>query len=209
MNGLEAIRPAGGDAREQSDIAALAKGGRTNVFGFLLRLVARVPFLFVAGRIYGPDVLGRFALAVLVVEFVAQVATLGLKRGLAAGLGQTERPESHVVADAFAVTFIAAAIAVGALVAFPEAVFPNSSLNGLDRLLPLSIFALSATDIALSACAWRYDVGATVRARAIVEPWTISIGAWLFSFYSLRDGLILSYVSSVIAALLEIGRAHV
>ena len=33
---------------QQEDIAALAKGGRTNFFGFLLRLVARIPFLFIA-----------------------------------------------------------------------------------------------------------------------------------------------------------------
>ena len=33
---------------QQDDIAALAKGGRMNVFGFLLRLAARLPFLFIA-----------------------------------------------------------------------------------------------------------------------------------------------------------------
>jgi hypothetical protein len=31
---------------DEGDVAALAKGGRTNFFGFLARLVARVPFLF-------------------------------------------------------------------------------------------------------------------------------------------------------------------
>ena len=71
---------------DRDDIAALAKGGRTNIFGFLLRLAARLPFLFIAGRWYGADALGRFAYAVLVVEFIAQIATLGLKRGLAGAL---------------------------------------------------------------------------------------------------------------------------
>ena len=42
------------------DIAALAKGGRTNFFGFLIRLAARLPFLFIAGRLYGPEALGAF-----------------------------------------------------------------------------------------------------------------------------------------------------
>ena len=37
------------------DIAALARGGRTNFFGFLLRLAARLPFLFIAGRYYGAE----------------------------------------------------------------------------------------------------------------------------------------------------------
>ena len=37
-----------------------------------------------------------------------------------------------------------------------------------------------------------FDIGATVRARSIIEPWAISIGAFGFAYYSLRDGLILS-----------------
>ncbi len=45
------------------DIAALAKGGRTNFYGFLIRLVARIPFLFIASRLYGASALGRFASA--------------------------------------------------------------------------------------------------------------------------------------------------
>lgn len=185
----------------QDDIAALARGGRTNIFGFLLRLAARLPFLFIAGRVYGADALGRFAYAVLVVEFAAQLATLGLKRGLAGALAQTERPHSHVVTDAMVVTLLAALVGGGLLVAFPQAMFPNSTINGLDRLLGLMVIAVAASDVSLAACAYRFDVGATVRARAIVEPWAISIGAFAFAFYSTRDGLILSYAVSMIAAM--------
>ena len=192
----DSAAPAAGE-----DIAALAKGGRTNVIGFLLRLAARLPFLFIAGRIYGADALGRFAYAVLVVEFAAQLATLGLKRGLAGALAQTERPHAHVVTDAMVVTLVASLLAGGALVAFPQAMFPNSGINGFDRLLPLIVIAVALSDVALAACAYRFDVGATVRARSIIEPWTISIGAFAFAFYSTRDGLILSYVLSMIAAL--------
>jgi O-antigen/teichoic acid export membrane protein len=195
----------GSDARsatETEDIAALAKGGRANVFGFLLRLAARLPFLFVAGRMYGADTLGRFAYAILVVEFAAQLATLGLKRGLAGGLTHTERPHEHVVADAMLVTLMAALVAAGILIAFPQAMFPNSGINGLDRLLPLIAIAVAVSDVALAACAYRFDIGATVRARSIVEPWTISIGALAFYFYSARDGLILAYVLSMIAAMI-------
>ena len=36
-----------------ADLAALARGGRINLLGFVLRLAARLPFLFIAGRIYG------------------------------------------------------------------------------------------------------------------------------------------------------------
>lgn len=172
------------------------------MFGFILRLAARIPFLFIAGRWYGPEALGIFAYAVIVVEFAAQLSTLGLKRGLAEQLSKTERPHVDVIWDALLAGFIASAIAVALLVAFPQAMFPNSDIQGLERLLPLTIFALAASDIALAALAYRHDIGATVRARAIVEPWTISIAAFFLAFYSLRDGLILAYVLSMIAALI-------
>lgn len=187
---------------DEDDIQALAKGGRTNVFGFLLRLAARIPFLFIAGRLYGPEALGRFAYAILIVEFVAQLASLGLRRGLAELLSRDERPHSQLIADALLAAMAAAALGATLLVAVPQIMFPNSSINGLDRFLPLVIFAIVATDIALAALAYRFDIASTVRARAIVEPWTISIAAGVFYFYSARDGLILSYVASLVAALI-------
>ena len=73
------------------DIAALAKGGRTNVGGFFIRLIARIPFLIIGSQWYGAEALGRLAYAIVIVEFAAQIATLGLKRGLAlhlAGAGK-------------------------------------------------------------------------------------------------------------------------
>ncbi len=189
-------------ANEDGDIAALAKGGRTNVLGFLLRLAARIPFLFVAGRLYGPEALGRFAYALLIVEFVAQLATLGLRRGLAEILSREEKPQAHVVADCLLVCLLASALGASILIAVPQVMFPNSTINGLDRFLPLVIFAIVSTDIALSALAYRFDIASSVRARAVVEPWTISIAAAALYFYSARDGLILAYVVSLVAALL-------
>ena len=184
------------------DIAALAKGGRTNFFGFLLRLLARIPFLFIAGRLYGAAELGRFALAVLVIECAAQISTLGLKRGLAQQLSAAEdRPHAHIVWDGLLIAGIAASIAAAILAALPQIMFPNSAVNGLERLLPLSIFCVAWSDVSLAALAYRHNVAATVRARAIVEPWTITIAAALLYFYSTHDGLIIAYAISMIAAL--------
>ena len=190
-----------GTASEQDDIAALAKGGRANVFGFLLRLAARMPFLFIAGRLYGAAILGRYAYAILVVEFAAQLATLGLKRGLAESLAHEDRPQSHVVADALLICLLGCGFVAGLLIIFPEAMFPNSGLNGFDRLFSLVIFPIALADVALAACAYQYNIAATVRARSIVEPWTISIAAGALYFYSQRDGLLLSYVAAMVAAL--------
>ncbi|ABQ66817.1 lipopolysaccharide biosynthesis protein [Rhizorhabdus wittichii] len=197
----ETAPPTADTLQEGDDIKALAKGGRTNFFGFLLRLAARLPFLFIAGRWYGAEALGRFAYAVIIVEFVATLATLGLKRGLAEQLSATDRPHVHVVWDGLLMGAIASAVAATVLGAVPELMFPNSGINGLEWLLPLTIFALAWSDIALAALAYRLDIGATVRARSVIEPWTISIAAFGLAFYSLRDGLIIAYVVSMVAAL--------
>jgi O-antigen/teichoic acid export membrane protein len=201
---LSTAPPGGGE-----DIAALAKGGRTNFFGFLIRLAARLPFLFIAGRLYGPEALGAFAYAVIVMEFAAQLSTLGLKRGLAQQLSTTDQPHSCVVTDAILAAFIASAVSTLILMLFPQAMFPGGGIHGADWLLPMVIFGIAGADIALAALAYRHDIGATVRARAIVEPWTISIaaGACVLIFPAAedgtrsRDGLIIAYVISVTAGM--------
>jgi O-antigen/teichoic acid export membrane protein len=188
--------------RPDDDIAALAKGGRTNVLGFGLRLAARLPFLFIAGRVYGPEIVGRFAIAVLVVELAALLATLGLKRGLAQALAKTERPHAHVVWDAMAVALILSLMASAVLFVFPQIMYPNSEVIGFERLLPLIVFAIACSDVSLAALAYRLNVKAAVTARAVIEPWTISIAAWALSFISSRDGLIIAYAMSMAAALI-------
>jgi O-antigen/teichoic acid export membrane protein len=194
------------------DIAALAKGGRTNFLGFLLRLIARLPFLFIAGRYYGPDLLGRFAYAIIVIELAAQLATIGLKRGLAEQLSTTDKPHVWVVWDGLLAAFIASALASGILMLFPQAMFPAGDIRGAEWLLPLVIFGIAGADVALAALAYRHDVASTVHVRAIVEPWTISIAAFAMIFLSSRDGLIIAYVISVVAglatALWRLGRSY-
>ena len=186
---------------ETAAIDTLAKGGRTNIAGFALRLLARIPFLFIAGRLYGPELVGRFALAVVVVELAALLATLGLKRGLAQALASADRPHVCVVWDALALAFLASMIASAVLWTFPEVMYANTRVTGLDRYLPLIIVAVAWSDVSLAALAYRLDVKAAVTARAVVEPWTISVAAYVFSFFTTKDGLVLSYVASMTAAL--------
>jgi len=183
-----------------ADLAALAKGGRTNVLGFLLRLAARIPFLFIAGRIYGPEALGRLAYTVIVIEFAAQLATLGLKRGLALQLSSEDRQAGHIAWDALLVVLAASTVFSALLVVFPQAMFPNSRVTGLDRMLGLLVFIIAGADVMLAALAYRFDVAATVRARALVEPWVLSIAAAALSFWSLKDGLLISYALSMLGA---------
>ena len=93
----------------EGDIAALAKGGRTNFLGFLLRLAARLPFLFIGGRLYGAEALGRFASALIIVELTAMLCTMGEKRGLAQRLSdgsEGDRSPAHLVSDGLAVAML-------------------------------------------------------------------------------------------------------
>ena len=184
-----------------ADLAALARGGRINFLGFCVRLAARLPFLFIAGRIYGAEALGRFAYAILIVEFAAQLATLGLKRGLAQQLAHTDKPHVCITWDALLVAAVGSAIFMGLLMLFPQAMFPNSKITGLEWLLPITIIALAWSDIMLAALAYRNDVTSTVRARAIVEPIIISAAALAWAYISTRDGLIIAYVLSMVGAL--------
>jgi O-antigen/teichoic acid export membrane protein len=185
-----------------AEMASLARGGRLNIFGFVLRLAGMVPFLFIGGRIYGPAALGRFAYAVLAVEFAAQVSALGLRRGLAQLLANAKKPQAGIVADAMLVAAIASAVGTAILVLFPKAMYPTTQVHGLDRLLAITVLAISWTDIALAALAYHNDVASTVRARSLIQPWTISIVAFGWSYISLDDGLIVAYVFSMVAALI-------
>lgn len=190
-----------GKSAPSADLAALAHGGRVNFMGFVMRLIARIPFLIIAGRLYGPAELGRFAYAVLIVELGAQLATLGLKRGLAQQLARAKKDHVDVCWDALLVAAIGSLIVMAVLMVFPQAMFPNSAITGLEWLLPVTVIAWAWSDIMLAALAYRHDVASTVRARAIVEPWTISIAAGVLYFFSPKDGLIIAYVLSMVGAI--------
>jgi O-antigen/teichoic acid export membrane protein len=186
-----------------SDIAMLAKGGRTNFVGFLLRLAARLPFLFIAGRLYGADALGRFASALVVVELVALICSIGEKRGLAQRLSEGEEHETNLVADGMLVALILSSLAALFFWLVPAPLFPSGTYTQLDRLIVLAIPGFALTEIALAALAYRYDIKSTVRARAVIEPWTISILAgvlWLVE-PARASGLSMAYLASIYAGL--------
>jgi O-antigen/teichoic acid export membrane protein len=194
------------------DVAALAKGGRTNFFGFLLRLAARIPFLFIAGRAYGPDAMGRFASAMVIIELAGQLSTLGQKRGLAQRLSEDERHPANVVADAMLLSVMIALPLSLLLYLVPGPMFPSGNFTPIDRLLPLVVIPTTLADIALASLAFRYNVGATVWARSVVEPVTLSAVAALMMFAAPRSGLSVAYMASIftssLVALVALVRAY-
>ena len=186
------------------DIAALAKGGRTNFFGFFLRLAARIPFLFIAGRAdaYGAAALGRFASALVVIELTAMLCTMGEKRGLAQRLSESDERPANVVADGTLLALIASCTLTAVFWLFPGPLFPGGKYTEIDRLMVLAIPPLALTEIWLAALAYRYNIAATVRARAVVEPWTLSIMAGAMTLIASESGLSIAYLVSIYAAAL-------
>ncbi len=188
--------------QSQADIQALAKGGRTNILGFVIRLGGTAPFLFIAARLYGKVPLGRFAAALVMIELVGQLCTLGQKRGLAQRLSEDGDHPANTVGDAMLLSGTIAVV-IGALFwCFPGILFPNGNYTLADRLLVISILPATLTDVALSALAYRYDVATSVRSRAIVEPWTRSIAALALFYVVPASGLSLAYILSIWTAAL-------
>ena len=194
---------------DAAETARLARGGRTSFLGYVLRLGARIPFLFIAGRLYGADAVGRFAYASMVVELVAMFATLGLKRGLAEAMvkrgndagDEASAAETHALYDALVVSMLASLLGALVLIALPAIVFPTGEVTLFDRLFPLIILAIVASDIGLAALAFRYDIATSVRARSIVEPWALSLVAVALAFTALQpEGLLIAYAASMLAA---------
>ncbi|MFA7441543.1 MAG: lipopolysaccharide biosynthesis protein [Sphingomonadaceae bacterium] len=192
-----------------TDSAALARGGRTNFFGFLLRLSARFPFLILAARLYGAEELGRFAYATMVAEFAAALAVLGLKRGLAQemarGIAGSEESghmaESHVLADALTLGLGLAFVATLLLLAVPVLLYPDGMGHPAQILLALVVPFIVISDITLAALAFRHRIGAAVTARSVVEPWVLAGAAVALALTPVKhSGLLLAYFISLAAA---------
>ncbi|EAQ27637.1 membrane protein [Erythrobacter sp. NAP1] len=189
------------------DMETLAKGGRTNTLGFVLRLLGGIPFLFVGFRLYGVDEMGRFAAAFVVIEIFALICALGEKRGLAQRL--TEGAEDHegsptnLVFDGMLTSLLFSLVACALLITFPVIIFPSGTNSEFDMWMIAAIPAFALTEILLAAQAYRYDIATTVRARAVVEPWTKSIlVAGLFFVPALASGgIALAFLASIYAAL--------
>ena len=208
--GLSAATPHDASPQEgssQEDMATLAKGGRTNTLGFLLRLLGGIPFLFVGFRLYGVDEMGRFAAAFVVIEILALVCALGEKRGLAQRLREGEEdhegPEANLVFDGMLTSLLFSLVACAILLAFPVLIFPSGTNSTWDMWMIAAIPAFALTEILLAAQAYKYDIATTVRARALVEPWTKSIlVAVLFYVPALAaGGIALAFLAAIYAAL--------
>ncbi|MBV7266520.1 lipopolysaccharide biosynthesis protein [Erythrobacter ani] len=193
-------------AKGGDDMATLAKGGRTNTMGFVIRALGGIPFLFIGYRLYGVEEMGRFAAAFVIIEIFALVCALGEKRGLAQrlteGAEQEGVPQTNLVFDGMLTSLLFSIAACALLLLFPVVIFPSGTNSPFDIWMIAAIPAFALTEILLAAQAYRYDIATTVRARAITEPWTksIAVGAIFFIPVISEGGLALAYVTAIYAA---------
>ncbi len=189
------------------DMATLAKGGRTNTLGFIIRALGGIPFLFVGYRLYGVDEMGRFAAAFVIIEIFALVCALGEKRGLAQRLTEGAEEDGqrrvNLVFDGMLTSLAFSLVACSILLAFPVIIFPSGTNSDYDMWMIAAIPAFALTEILLAAQAYKYDIATTVRARAIVEPWTKSIAVAVIFFIPgfSAGGLALAFLAAIYAAL--------
>ena len=115
------------------------------------------------------------------IEFGALIATLGLKRGLALAMARGE-DEASTVWDALLLASIVAVTAGALLFLVPGIMYPDGVEAAFDRWFAWTIVPLALSDVALAALAYRRNVRASVTARAIIEPWTISVAVLVYYY---------------------------
>jgi O-antigen/teichoic acid export membrane protein len=192
--------PDPGLAAAANPSATIVRGARTTFLGFVLRLGGRFPFLLIAGHFYGKEALGIFAYATAVVELVALIATMGLKRGLLFHLAHAE--DSHAAAaEAVLLSMLAALLGAVALALLPAVVFPDSNVTWIMQLFPFVMLAIVLSDICLAALTHHHLMFPQVMARSIVEPWVLTLVAGGLAFTSLKhEALFIAYALAMLAA---------
>src|SRR4051812_27629718 len=188
--------------------AMIVRGAQATAAGFAGRLGARLLFLFVAGRLYGPAPFGAYVLAVAAVELAVSVGGLGMKKiifQLLDAEDQARRPPGPRFLDAPLLVTLASALRAGAMMAaaslLPVGALPGDAGRALFLLAPM-VAGQSLLDLFLAATRWRHAIRFEVVARSLVEPYSLLAGAalaWATGFGS--DGLAAGYWCGTIAAL--------
>jgi O-antigen/teichoic acid export membrane protein len=188
-----------------------------NIGGFLLRMASRVPFLFIAGHLYGTSRYGVYVLATAIIESAAVIGTFGFKLTLFRFLHDAEgRPAEYVVRHVVALT-IGIAITLATLLWLSSGLlaelFNMPAAGPIVAFLAWFIPAIVLADILLAATWAKRVVHFDVVARSIVEPMTTTLMAYvLFRFGAPEMGLPIAYAvgfsCSAIASMISFGRLY-
>jgi hypothetical protein len=184
----------------------ILRGGRSAALGFLIRLAARLFFVFIAGRLFGVALFGAFSIAVAVVELAVTIGGAGMKRQLFKLLdeGHHLRSPPHILVDGivlvFAASFLCAAPIMLAVALAPASLIAGNTATALFWLEPM-ILGQSLLDLLLAATRWTHKMRHQVWARSIIEPYAGVAASWIaWAAGYQATGLIIGYWAGTIAA---------
>jgi len=182
----------------QRDRRDIFRGSLLNIGGFLLRMVSRVPFLFIAGQLYGARLYGEWVLATALIESAAVVGTFGFKLTLFRFLHDAkDRSAEDVVRHVLTLTMSLAfslAFVFWLSADYLARLFNTPAAGHKIAFLAWVIPAIVLTDVLLAATWAKRVVHFDVIARSIVEPATTTILSYaLFQFGFPDMGLPITY----------------
>lgn len=190
--------------RLDQDKRDIKRGSTLSILGFLARLCARIPFLLIAGRLYGSATYGEYVLLTAIVETTALLSTFGLKRTIFRFIGDNHKDSPTVIRHALilALALSVALVALIQLTAMPVLTFfstPDSVSNLI--LLSWAIPFISLTDIFLSSTLSKRLMRYEITVRSFVEPITLTVVSLGLYFSGLTGvGLIAAFVTAFATA---------
>lgn len=191
----------------ETDTHDLARGAGAHYLGYLARLGARAPFLFIVGLLYGKDRFGEYTFGLTVIETTAAVALFGLKRSLFKFMSEAVAGEEEVdqaVANGVALALTLAAVLTLAVLAGAgplAAGFRFPSAARVLRVLTPAIPLIVLSDILLVAIRFTRQMRFEVIARSVLEPIVLSVTV-VAAYYggARQEGLFIGYLASLAVA---------
>jgi O-antigen/teichoic acid export membrane protein len=187
---------------EIADAWDILRGGAVNLGGFVIRGGGRIPFIFLAGILFGAEAVGRFAAITIVIQIAAAISSFGMRRTLFEALNK-ETPDR---APAIIVNGLIIAMTLGTLLAagvaiFGRALFSESLIQSGAIWITLAIPMIAVTEVLLVSTLHKKVLRYHVLARSVAEPWTLSILSAIFALFAPNaGGLLLAYAGSIVAA---------
>jgi len=184
----------------------ILRGGGSAGLGLVIRLGARLLFVFVAARLFGAALFGAYSVAVAGVELAVAIGGLGTKRILFKLLEDDAggRAPAHIVLDA-ALAVLGVSLMLATLVMAVLALAPGAADGATGRALFIIapvIAGQALTDLFLAATRWKHRMQYEVVSRSIAEPYVAiaaTLVAWLIGLR--QDGLLIGYWAGTFAAL--------
>ncbi|VAX08797.1 hypothetical protein MNBD_ALPHA03-1841 [hydrothermal vent metagenome] len=198
----------------------LLSGAGANLFGFVIRLGARLPFLLVVTLLYGTEIFGKYLLAVTIVETLTAIILFGFKRSIFHFLyddidnGDMSGLLNSIKTAMFLCIVIAAIILIPIYIwkDFLFSFFPNGMAKGVLIILPTA-FVYALTEILLTATRAARKMRYEVTAKSIIEPYVLLVfSAGFYILNMVEAGLFIAYwmmnISIFIYAIYAFGKTY-